>query len=242
MSQLTNVTQSATSPSKEWVQEKLTALREPFDPEDINWKPQTVDYKKKKAMAVASADIRAYMDRLNDVVGPGGWIQSFSLTVTPYKRVIRAKLDYKDKDSNGDPKVLEPEKVVDGNKVFVVATVYIEGLGSHSSTGEEDASDENAATSAEAQAFKRACVAFGLGRYLYDLPKQELPYDYGKFQAVPQLPPMGARRWSPPFGRWSRATPASVERLHLGSISPGRSWRSCQSFQRGDDHAFPDHF
>jgi HK97 family phage prohead protease len=39
-----------------------------------------------------------------------------------------------------------------------------------------------------------------------------------------------------------QGNPASVERLHLGSISPGRSWRSCQSFQRGDDHAFPDHF
>lgn len=34
-----------------------------------------------------------------------------------------------------------------------------------------DAGDENAATSAEAQSFKRACAAFGLGRYLYNLPQ-----------------------------------------------------------------------
>jgi hypothetical protein len=34
-------------------------------------------------------------------------------------------------------------------------------------TGEEWADDENAGTSAEAQAFKRACSCFGLGRYLY---------------------------------------------------------------------------
>ncbi len=33
------------------------------------------------------------------------------------------------------------------------------------------ASDENAWTSATMQAFKRACSAFGLGRYLYNLPK-----------------------------------------------------------------------
>ena len=39
-----------------------------------------------------------------------------------------------------------------------------------SSTGEGDPRDPNAGTVAEAQAFKRACVAFGLDRYLYDLP------------------------------------------------------------------------
>lgn len=38
--------------------------------------------------------------------------------------------------------------------------------------GETDAGDKNQATSAAMQAFKRACAAFGLGRYLYiDLPK-----------------------------------------------------------------------
>lgn len=38
--------------------------------------------------------------------------------------------------------------------------------------GETDAGDPNQATSAAMQAFKRACAAFGLGRYLYtDLPK-----------------------------------------------------------------------
>jgi hypothetical protein len=38
--------------------------------------------------------------------------------------------------------------------------------------GEADAADPNQATSAAMQSFKRACAAFGLGRYLYtDLPK-----------------------------------------------------------------------
>ncbi|CAA9229810.1 MAG: hypothetical protein AVDCRST_MAG93-831, partial [uncultured Chloroflexia bacterium] len=40
-----------------------------------------------------------------------------------------------------------------------------------SSTGEADSRDPNAGTVAEAQAFKRACVAFGVGRFLYDLPQ-----------------------------------------------------------------------
>ena len=49
----------------------------------------------------------------------------------------------------------------------VTCELTIFGLGSHSATGEEWADNDNAGTSAEAQAFKRACSCFGLGRYLY---------------------------------------------------------------------------
>lgn len=45
-----------------------------------------------------------------------------------------------------------------------------------------DAGDENAATSAQAQAFKRACSAFGLGRYLYSLPDVWCNYDQERRQ------------------------------------------------------------
>jgi len=47
-----------------------------------------------------------------------------------------------------------------------------------------DRSDENPATSAEAQAFKRACAAFGLGRYLYSLPQIWAAYDEQKKQII----------------------------------------------------------
>jgi hypothetical protein len=52
-------------------------------------------------------------------------------------------------------------------KVLVTCELTIFGLGSHSATGEEWADNDNAGTAAEAQAFKRACSCFGLGRYLY---------------------------------------------------------------------------
>jgi 5-methylcytosine-specific restriction endonuclease McrA len=45
-------------------------------------------------------------------------------------------------------------------------------------------SDENPATSAESQAFKRACSAFGLGRYLYALPQVWGAYDQKSKQLV----------------------------------------------------------
>lgn len=47
-------------------------------------------------------------------------------------------------------------------------------------TGEGDANDANCGTIAEAQAFKRACSAFGCGRYLYDLPAVWCDYDGAK--------------------------------------------------------------
>jgi hypothetical protein len=51
-------------------------------------------------------------------------------------------------------------------KVMVTCEITVFGLGSHSATGEEWADYENAVTSAEAQAFKRACACLGLGSYL----------------------------------------------------------------------------
>ncbi len=57
------------------------------------------------------------------------------------------------------------------------------------STGEENEGFAPG-TAAEAQAFKRACVKFGLGRYLYDVPIIWVPYDEKarKLSETPSLP------------------------------------------------------
>ena len=59
-----------------------------------------------------------------------------------------------------------------------------------SSTGESGNDSFSQGTTAEAQAFKRACSRFGLGRYLYDLPVYWVAFDPQKKQllATPQLP------------------------------------------------------
>jgi len=54
-------------------------------------------------------------------------------------------------------------------KILVTSTIAIEGFGTRSSTGEGWADDENGTTRAQAQAFRRACAEFGLGRYLREL-------------------------------------------------------------------------
>jgi len=52
------------------------ALAEPFPPEDLGWKPQSV--KGNRALAVAYIDARMVEDRLDDVFGVGGWSDEYT--------------------------------------------------------------------------------------------------------------------------------------------------------------------
>lgn len=144
----------------------LKALAEPFDESDISWKPQIV--KNGRAMVIAYGDPRAYYDRLNNVLGADGW---------------RCKFDVQSVAFTGNKHV---------GKMIAVATLTINGIGEHSSTGEAWLEDDNAATGAEAQALKRACVPFGLGEYLYHLPKIWVDYDEEKKRFIegkePKMP------------------------------------------------------
>ena len=72
-------------------------LAAPFEPSAVSWRAQSVSTKnpdEPKAMALAYIDARDVMDRLDEVVGPEGWEDSFS--ETPLGRVIctiRIKVD-----------------------------------------------------------------------------------------------------------------------------------------------------
>jgi len=71
----------------------------------------------------------------------------------------------------------------------IICDLTILGV-TRSSTGESSEDSFSKGTTAEAQAFKRACSKFGLGRYLYNLPAHWMPYDSQKKQllSTPQLP------------------------------------------------------
>lgn len=61
----------------------------------------------------------------------------------------------------------------------LVCHLTVNGV-TRSSTGESDSQSERSeigGTAMEAQAFKRACAMFGLGRYLYNLPSVWVEYD-----------------------------------------------------------------
>ena len=141
-----------TSPSGLDVNKLLTELEVPFSPDQVQWRVTNTTNDKKRGQVVPYADCRAYTDRLNALFTPQGWTR-----------------DYKIETMSNITRVKKGEAIVSG-KVLVTCTVTIIGLGSHSGTGEEWADDDNGMTSADAQAFKRACSCFGLGRYFYDIP------------------------------------------------------------------------
>jgi hypothetical protein len=180
--------------NKERFQEIKQRLIEPFDPEEIKWRVtatstiQTKHGPQKRGQLIAYADQRAYTDRLNSVFGEWGWTRDYDVQVAQNFERRTAS----DKSQSAV-----------AAKVVVVSRVTIHGLGTHTGVGEEWADDENAATRAEAQAFKRACACFGLGRYLYDLDKTWVDLDQSNRPAyTPSLP-----EWALPASRQPQQRP-----------------------------------
>src|SRR6266566_8320593 len=166
--------------SPERLQNIRELLSEPFDPGEIKWRVTATSTRQgkhgphKRGQLVAYADQRAYTDRLNEVFGEWGWTRSYDVQVAQnFERRAHG----------------EKNRTAAAAKVVVVSKVTLHGLGSHTGVGEEWADDQNAATRAEAQAFKRACACFGLGRYLYDLDTVWVDLDqYNRPVRSPNLP------------------------------------------------------
>ncbi|MGH9631988.1 MAG: Rad52/Rad22 family DNA repair protein [Bryobacteraceae bacterium] len=155
-------------------------LAEPFDPGEIKWRVTATSTQQgkhgpqKRGQVVAYPDQRAYTDRLNEVFGEWGWTRNYEVSVAQNF----------ERRASGD----KTQKAVSA-KVVVVSKVTVHGLGSHTGVGEEWADNDNAATAAEAQAFKRACSVFGLGRYLYDVPAVWVDLDqYNRPLQTPNVP------------------------------------------------------
>jgi hypothetical protein len=129
------------------VRKLVAKLEVPFQPAQVEWRVMATGQNGRRGLIMPYADQRAYIDRLNEIFTPAGWTRKYTVTTS-------ASFERDD-----DKKLVA--------KVFVTCDLTIHGIGSHSATGEEWTDDDHAGTSAEAQAFKRACACFGLGRYLY---------------------------------------------------------------------------
>lgn len=149
----------------------LADLEAPFPPELVQWRVTNTSNDKKRGQIIAYADPRAYTDRLNHLFSPLGWTRNYH--VETMNNITRMK---------------KGEAIVTG-KVLVTCTVTINGIGEHSGTGEEWADDDNGMTSADAQAFKRACSCFGLGRYFYYFQAPWVDLDeHRQPKRIPSLP------------------------------------------------------
>jgi hypothetical protein len=201
----TNIATAATSPAlipaavqaaggneytDEEVRRLVAALEEPFDPQEIKWRVTNTTKDKTRGQVIAYADPRAYTDRLSAIFTVRGWTRKYGVEMI--NNVER-------KTSQGS----ESQMV---GKIVVTCEVSIYDLGTHSGIGEDWADNENAGTAAEAQAFKRACACFGLGRYLYDLKGGWVDLDDRK-----------QPKWTPKLPDWAlpkrRTTNGAVQKL-----------------------------
>src|ERR1035437_8832652 len=170
---------AATEFTPERAQELVAALEDPFDPSEIKWRVTNTckvggpKGPRDRGQMLAYADPRAYTDRLNDLFAPSGWTRDYNVQMVQ---------NFERKERGATERTITA-------KIVVTSKVTIYGLGPHAGLGEEWAENDNAGTAAEAQAFKRACSCFGLGRYLYDLEGQWVDLDEKKRPLeTPSLP------------------------------------------------------
>ncbi len=150
-------------------QAMLARLAEPFQPGDVEWKPQATTKDKKRCMAVAYVEAQPYQARLDSVCPE--WEDDYQITIVPGAGTKTGKVFVK---CSVTLRIWDADNAVSYTQI------------TRSDVGECELDDPNAVTSAKAQAFKRACAAFGLGRYLYDMPKQWVDYDDDRNQITPQ--------------------------------------------------------
>ena len=139
----------------------LADLAQPFDPEAVEFKAGATTQDKARALALAYVDSRVYQGRL-DAVTPD-WRNEYTREYAGERVIVTCALTVAGVTRQAIGESLQASARHDGSTVI----------------------EENAATSAEAQAFKRACSAFGLGRYLYSVPQVWADYDSGKRQFAP---------------------------------------------------------
>jgi Rad52/22 family double-strand break repair protein len=191
--------QASLGPSEK--QELLAKFKQPFNPALINWvlKATKSGPRGKQGLVLPYADSRAYTDRLDELVTTSGWTDEYSVQVVEgFARKRRGA-----------------DEALPSAKVLVVCRLTIFGLGMHSGTGECWADEDNVLTSADAQAFKRACSDFGIGRYLYDIDGQWVDLDEHERPA-----------WSPCLPEW--AIPKR-QRLTTGSCSGSAQSRAVKT-------------
>jgi hypothetical protein len=165
------------------------ALSAPFDDTEVKFKPQAV--KGNRALALAYVDVRAIMDRLDNVLGVENWQDQYQLL---------------------------PDNSVMCRLRLRIGERWITKTDVGGPSEQPDGGDRLKA--AFSDALKRAAVKFGIGRYLYRLPQQWADYNPQKrqFSAPPRLPDWAvarvAKRAARPVAEKKAGLPANGTELH----------------------------
>jgi len=153
--------------SKTWPQ-IFAELSAPFPDEEINWKPGALRKDHTAAIALAHLDARAVMDRLDAVVGPENWSDEYERTEISIRKFDKTARDYYYEKEEG-----------------IVCKLTVLGV-TKSDVGVP--SDYESLKGAYSDAFKRAGVKFGIGRYLYNMPANWIAWDDRKKTWAKPLP------------------------------------------------------
>ena len=199
----------------ERLRELVAALEEPFDVAEIKWRVTNTSQigsrngPRFRGQMLAYADPRAYTDRLNDLFTPSGWTRDYSVQLVQ---------NFERKERGSAARTITA-------KIVVTCKVTLYGFATHTGLGEEWADNDNAGTAAEAQAFKRACSCFGLGRYLYDLDGQWVDLDDKKRPLeTPRLPDWARPKTQQPRkqGGSAEQQTSSPQHKQNGNGTPGK--------------------
>lgn len=129
-------------------------LGRPFPEEDTYIRPGNTSKDGSRAIALAYIDARAVMDRLDRVVGPENWQDSYEVIPTPVTEY----------DRNSREKYTSHKGVV----ICSISIKYNDEW-----ITKQDSAEFTTFESVKggfSDAFKRAAVKFGVGRYLYSFP------------------------------------------------------------------------
>lgn len=139
----------------------LEELAKPFDESVIEWRAGATNQDKTRALALAYAPARVYMDRLDEVMGA----------------------DWQDEYKTGP----------DGGVICGVS-LFIDGQWVTRWDGAEN-TDFESIKGGLSDAFKRACVKWGIGRYLYSIEAQWVACEQrGKTVVLKETPSLGGQK------------------------------------------------
>jgi hypothetical protein len=157
----------------------LKELSAPFPAEKIKWRVGATNKDKTRGIALAYIDARTVMDRLDEVLGIGGWQCSY--------------------------------EHIDSKTCVCNICILIKGewIWRANGAGETDVEGEKGMLS---DAFKRAAVLFGVGRYLYGFPniwREIEPYGRSyKLKEEPEMP-----HWAVPKSEIDASLRGMIEAL-----------------------------
>lgn len=185
----------------------LAALAAPFPPEDVQWRVGTLSKDKSKGMALAYIDARAVMRRLDEVVG-ADWQDTYDVQYGLVICKIGIKIDNDwrwRQDGTTTARDTNLDSLSGGDLAKAEQQREMDSKGSLS------------------DAFKRAAVKWGIGRYLYDIDspwvainqyKQIEPTETARLRGLLGKPQRGGA----PAPSRAPAEPISVKRRSAEAI------------------------